>query len=241
MEWSDDALVLGSRRFGESGLVFDVLSREHGRQSALVYGAGSASRKIRPQAGDGVSVVWRGRLAQSLGHFSLFELVRPRAALAMQSGLGLTGLNALLDMAREAVPEGPSLPGVHDGANVVLDALGDPDLWPALYIRWEAGLLEALGYGLDLGQCALTGSSEDLAFVSPKSGRAASRSAAAPFADKLLALPGFLLDSGAPMEVNDLADGFALTGYFLERRVFDPLGKSLPESRTRAIVKLCLR
>lgn len=241
MEWSDEALVLGNRRFGESGLVFDVLSRQHGRHSALVYGAGSKSRKIRPQAGDGVNVVWRGRLAQSLGHFSLFELARSRAALAMQSGLALTGLNMLLDMAREAVPEGPAFPDVHDGANVVLDALAEPDLWPALYIRWEAGLLEALGYGLDLAQCALTGDAEDLAFVSPKSGRAASRRAGAPFADKLLALPGFLLDSSAVMGPNDLADGFALTGYFLERRVFDPLGKSLPEIRTRAIVKLCLR
>lgn len=240
MEWSDRAIILGTRRAGESGLVYDVLSRTHGRTQALVYGAASAKRKVRPQAGDGVSLTWRGRLADSLGFFSTFELTQPHSAIAMQSGLALAGLNAMMSMARDAVPEGPDFEAVYDGLELVLGQLNQIDIWPALYIRWEAGLLSALGYGLDLDQCALTGRKDDLAFVSPRSGRAACREAGAVYADKLLILPAFMIDAEANVTGDDLVHGFALTGHFLERRVLEAQGKSLAESRTHMIMKLGL-
>jgi DNA repair protein RecO (recombination protein O) len=111
-------------------------------------------------------------------------------------------------------------------------------VWPALYARFELGLLTALGYGLDLSRCAVTGEKGNLAWVSPRTGRAAAYEAGLPHADVLLRLPPFLVDADAELKSGDVADAFALTGYFLERRLFDQKGEGMPEARRRLIERL---
>jgi len=235
MEWNDDAIVLSSRAHGENGAILDLLTRDHGRHAGLVRGG--ASRRIKPslQPGNSVHVHWRARLEEHLGSFTC-ELARSRAGELMDSRDALAGLNAFTAVTIAALPEREAHAAVFRGAEILLDAMMSDDAahWLPLYVRWEAGLLDALGFGLDLSQCAATGVRDNLSYVSPRTGRAVSRAGAGVYASRLLGLPQFLLDAGAREPVaQDVAAGLALTGYFLLDRVLEPHGKNMPPARLK--------
>ena len=234
MEWSDDAIVLSSRPHGETGAILELLTRDHGRHAGLVRGG--ASRRVKPtlQPGNAVHVQWRARLEEHLGSFTC-ELARARAGELMDERETLTGLNAFCALTAAALPERQAHASVFLSGEIVLEAMMAHDTahWLALYVRWEAGLLEALGFGLDLSECAATGAKSDLVYVSPKTGRAVSKDAAGIYADRLFRLPQFLLDTAADPQTGDIADGLALTGHFLLERVLTPHGKPMPPARMR--------
>jgi DNA repair protein RecO (recombination protein O) len=237
-EWADDCVVFGAKPFGETKSLLEVFAATQGRSAGMVHGG--ASRRLQPvlQAGNLVRVTWKARLNEQLGFFSQVELVEPYAARALQDGAALAGLTCAVAIVRKATAERQPAPILYEALVILLEAFATPELWPPLYVRFEIGALAAAGYGLDLSHCALTGAVDDLAYVSPKSGRAASRQAGAPFADKLLALPAFLSNPRAPIAAGDVADGFALAGHFLESRIFDRQGEGMPPSRTRLIEAL---
>jgi DNA repair protein RecO (recombination protein O) len=233
MEWHDDAIVLSARQHGESGTILEVLTREHGRHLGLVRGG----RKLKPvlQPGNTLRLQWRARLQEHLGNFAC-ELDRARAGTLMENHEALAGLNAFTAVASATVPErSPYHAAVFTAANILLDAMLEDGFahWGAIYVRWEAGLLEALGFGLDLTSCAATGATDDLIYVSPRSGRAVSADAGAPYAARLFALPQFLLRSQNEVDAADIAAGLALTGHFLFERVLRPNGKPMPPARLR--------
>jgi DNA repair protein RecO (recombination protein O) len=145
--------------------------------------------------------------------------------------LALAGLSAAAAVAAGALPEREPHPGAFLGLEAFIAALGAADVWPAVYVRFEAGLLADLGFGLDLTRCAVTGSTDDLVFVSPRTGRAVSAAAGAGYSDRLLRLPRFLLSSQGGLERGDVGAGLKLTGHFLERFVFGPLSRPLPPAR----------
>jgi DNA repair protein RecO (recombination protein O) len=236
MDWTDHGIVLAARHHGETGLVVNLLTAEHGRHAGFV--PGGVSRRSRPtwQIGNVVEVNWRAKIADQLGNYS-GELREAHAARAMDSATELAGLSSACALVDEALPEREPHPAMYDGFQAFLTVLGHEG-WPAIYVRLELGLLQELGFGLDLEKCALTGTVEDLAYVSPKSGRAVSRTAAAPYAEKLLPLPSFLSTGGLPADHEELRQGLDLTGYFLERHVFWPHNKPLPPARVRLIESL---
>ncbi|ANP44639.1 DNA repair protein RecO [Candidatus Viadribacter manganicus] len=236
MEWVDDAIVLGARPLGEGKLVAEVFSREHGRYGGVVH----AARKSQPilQAGNLVHVGWKARLSEQLGFFSPLELVEPHATRLLDDPIALTGLSSAVTLIRAATPERQAYPQLYDAVMVLIEAMPHTDVWPALYTRFELGLLSAMGYGLDLTRCAVTGETGGLAWVSPRTGRAATAEAGAPHADVLLRLAPFLVDPEAELKSGDVADAFALAGYFLERRVFDQRGEGMPDARRRLIERL---
>jgi DNA repair protein RecO (recombination protein O) len=231
MEWSDHGIVLSSRPHGENGLVATLLTRAHGRHAGFIHGG--ISRKARPiwQSGNVVEVAWRARLAEQLGNYT-GELREPHAARALDDAMELSGLAAACAVVDSALPEREPHPAMFEGFQAFLGVLGHQG-WPAIYVRLELGLLQELGFGLDLDKCALTGATEELAFVSPKTGRAVSRIAAEPYRHKLIALPGFLSTGGLPVDAAELRQGLDLTGFFLERHVFWPHNKPLPAARAR--------
>ncbi|MDX2287801.1 MAG: DNA repair protein RecO [Hyphomicrobiaceae bacterium] len=234
MEWTDEAIILSVKALGETAAVAEVFTRAHGRTLGLVHGG--RSRRLRPvlQTGNHVDATWKARLADQLGSLAL-ELRSPHAAHAMDDAARLAALSSVTALLR-LLPERDPHPGLYEVTQFVLGFLDDPTVWPALMVRWEVALLAELGFGLHLGACAATGGNDQLIYVSPKSGRAVSASAGAPYADRLLRLPGFLT-AGRDSTVTpaDIRDGFVLTGYFLEHRVGAMLGAGLPEARARML------
>ncbi len=234
MEWSEDGVVLGCRRHGEANVLLDLFTRGHGRHLGLVRGGRSQRYRSALQPGNGVSATWRARLDEHLGNYTL-EPSRMRAAALIDNPQKLAGLASLVAMA-QLVPERQPFERLYDAFVIVLDALGEGDHWPALMVRWELGLLDELGFGLDLSQCAATGTRDDLVYVSPKSGRAVSAGAGEPYAPKLLALPTFLTGrSGLSATRAEIVSGFEMTGFFLQRHVFDARGGSMPTARERLV------
>jgi DNA repair protein RecO (recombination protein O) len=229
MQWTDEGIVLGVRRHGEASAILELMTREHGRHLGLVRGgAGSRMRPIL-QPGNRVSATWRARLDEHLGSYTVEGLDLPAAAFfgAAHAVYGVTHLGALCRL----LPERDPHLSIHAALTEVLVQLTDaPRAGPAL-VRFELQILGELGFGLDLDSCAATGTRADLSYVSPRSGRAVSRAAGEPWRDKLLRLPAFLGDTETEPSASDLADGFAVTGFFLLRHVFEPRGMALPDAR----------
>lgn len=234
MEWSDDAIVLSVRAHGESSAIVDALTHEHGRHAGLVRGGGSRKSKPALQPGNSLHLVWRARLTEHLGNYTA-EPARARSGRLMDSRAGLMGLNAFTAVTLAVLPEREPHASVYEAALVLLDAMAAGEFadWAPLYVRWEAGLLDELGFGLDLSACAATGESDDLAYVSPRSGRAVSSAAAAPYRERLFPLPPFLLGTQSAVTTADILAGLRLTGHFLAERVLVPHGKQVPAPRIR--------
>lgn len=232
MQWSDEGIILSVRPHGETAAVVELWTRAHGRHLGLVHGG--RSRKLRPilQTGNHVDATWKARLSDQLGHVAL-ELRRGFAAEAMDDSAALAALSSMTALTR-LLPERDPHPNLYEITLFVLGFLNDVTVWPALLVRWELALLEELGFGLDLAQCAATGANDQLIYVSPKTGRAVSASAGEPYREKLLVLPQFLTKhrSGSVTSA-DIQAGLALTGYFLEARVLQPRCAVMPDVRTR--------
>ena len=237
MDWDAPAIILDARPYGEADAIATVMTEAHGAHRGLARGAQSRSRAGLWQPGNLVQVRWVGRLADQLGSFSA-ELVHPAAALVLDDPLALAMLSAACAVAEGALPEREAHPAVFDGLLHLLARLPQGAALLGDLIRWEAVLLRELGYGLDLSTCAVTGGREDLAFVSPRTGRAVSGAAAGLWRERLLPLPALLLDEehgntqgGMIGDAGQWADGLRLTGHFLARDAFGLRHRPLPAAR----------
>lgn len=220
MDWTDEGIVLAVKSHGETSVLLDVFTKEHGRHLGMVRGG--RSRKLRPflQAGNIVSLSWRARLDDHLGAFTV-ELVEPVAAGLFDYPLELAALGSLCTSLCLLAERDPHQ-GLYNGAKVLLSHLTERDIWPGLMVRFELEILSELGFRLDLSECAASGVREDLIYVSPKSGRAVSRESGEPYKEKLLDLPGFLCgDMSREVDHRELLNGFALSGYFFEKHLYE--------------------
>lgn len=233
MEFQDQGIIISLRKYGEFDAVIDVLTAEHGRHAGLVKGGMGRRQRGTLQPGNEVTLNWRGRLESQLGTYKV-ELHNARSASFLDYPSKLGVLNSVCAILSISLAEREQHRVLYDGLRVLLDTLEYmdelPQHWGALLVQWEIGLLSELGFGLDLTCCAATGVTEDLIYVSPKSGRAVSREAGQPYHDKLLALPSFLLGRGE-VSVNDVRDGLNLSEFFLERHVLYPHNKKIPQAR----------
>lgn len=237
MEFEDDAFVLSARAFGESGAIVELLTAHHGKWAAHV--AGGASRKMKPflQAGAQVTVRYRARVSDQLGSAGLEPVGEGPSAL-FDDPLALAGLAAAAAVAAGALPEREPHSGAYEAMDALIGALALTELWPAVFVRFEAGLLQELGFGLDLSRCASSGVADDLIYVSPKTGRAVSRAAGEPYKDRMLVLPPFLLSAQSPLAPGDVKAGLDLTAHFLEAFIFNPLNRPLPPARLWLVDRL---
>lgn len=239
MDWRDQGILLSVRKHGETSAIIEVFTPAHGRHAGVVRGG--TSRRIAPilQPGAQLDLDWRARLEDHLGSFQV-EPVRSRAATAMSSRLALAGLNAVTALLTFSLPERAPHPRLYQRSEQLLDLLGQDEIWPLAYLAWELALLDDLGFGLDLTRCAVTGATDGLIYVSPRSGRAVSRAGAGDWAERLLPLPPCLLGQG-PAPDDEIAEGLRVTGHFLENRLAPALGaRPLPEARAR-LVDLVIR
>jgi DNA repair protein RecO (recombination protein O) len=235
MEWTDEGIVIGVRRHGEANAILELMTRDHGRHLGLVRGGAGTRMGPVLQPGNTLRATWRARLDEHLGHYAV-EGLRLRAADVLGDAYALFGVTHLAALCR-LLPERDPHGDVHDALARILDRIGDRRATAIAVARFELMLLAELGFGLDLDRCAVTGTSADLIYVSPKSGRAVSAEAGAPWHGRLLRLPAFLHDEASPGEpsAEELAAGFALTGFFLTRHVLEPRAARLPEARDNFI------
>jgi DNA repair protein RecO (recombination protein O) len=231
ISWEDHGIVLAVRRLGEHDAIVSLLTENQGRHAGVVKGGSGKRARALLQAGNVVKAAWRGRLESHIGTYAL-EPVHNFAAGALASPDSLAGLSALCAMIETTLPEREPHGAVYRHALRLLKHLGAAG-WGAEYVLWEMALLRDMGYGLDLRSCAATGTTENLAYVSPRSGRAVSRDAGAPYLDKLFVLPPFLRSEDADYDTADIVQGLALTGHFFEAHVFGPHQQKMPASRVR--------
>jgi len=244
MEWIDEGIVLGVKRHGETSIILELMTRGHGRHLGLVRGGSGPRMRGVLQAGNTVRATWRARLDEHLGNY-LVEAARLRAAIFMDKAHALHGVTHLAALCRLLAEREPHT-AIYDALQEILDRLEDSRAVAPLIARFELDFLAELGFGLDLAACAATGVKDDLAFVSPRSGRAVSRAAGEPYRDKLMRLPLFLREKTLREETEDtawlapgdLVDAFALTGFFLDRHAFAPRGLPLPEARAHFVTAL---
>lgn len=235
MEWTSDAIILGTRAHGENAVILEAMTKEHGRHLGLVRAG--RSRRLQPvlQPGNSVRLTWKARMETHMGQYSV-ELLHSRAAKLMARPLGTYGMQFIADLVR-LLPEREAHAYLYQALSVIVDEFEEADIAAELMVRFELALLAELGYGLELDKCAATGQSNDLTYVSPKSGRAVCRDAGAPYHDRMLALPNFLLgqQSGNRLHPDELEKGFELAAFFLGRHIYHPTGTSEPDMRASFI------
>lgn len=232
MEWRADGILIALRRHGESAAIVELFTADHGRHLGVVRGG--ASRRMAPllQTGAQLDATWKARLSDHIGSYTV-ELRKSRAADVLGDRVALEGMSAVCALLSFALPERAPYPALHARSLALLDGLG-AERWSEAYLGWELALLEDMGFGLDLTSCAVTGSTQDLAFVSPKTGRAVSRGAAGEWVDRLLPLPAVL--RGVSGEAEEIAQGLQVTGHFLTHHLAPSLGdRRLPAARQRYV------
>lgn len=236
MEWRDEGILLTLRRHGEDAAIIDVLTRDHGRHAGIVRGG--TSRRMAPvlQPGAQLSLEWRARLETHLGAYRV-EPICSRAAALMSSGDALAAMGAVSAMLIACLPEREPHADLYAATAGLLDRIGHDEDWPAAYIGWEVMLLAEIGFPLDLSSCAVTGTSENLKWVSPRTGRAVCAEAGEAWAAKLLPLPRFF--AGGKPDAEGLEEGLKLTGYFLHNWAAPAFGATEPPAaRTRLVERL---
>ena len=235
MEWAGEGVILRSRPHGENAAIVDVLTGPHGLHRGVVRGG--TGRKLAPvlQPGNQVHLTWRARLDEHLGALKV-EPLRARAAAILPDADRLAALNAACALAVHALPERAPHPRLYALTTLLFDALAEGAAWHGLYLAWERVLLEETGFGLDLSACAVTGATEGLAYVSPRTGRAVTALGAGAFADRLLPLPALMLDPRGPDDRAAMAQGLRLTGHFIETALAPALGdRPIPQARARLV------
>ncbi|ABV91952.1 DNA repair protein RecO [Dinoroseobacter shibae DFL 12 = DSM 16493] len=233
IEWREEGVLLSVRPHGETSVIVEAFTRAHGRHLGVVRGG--VSRKLAPvlQPGAQLDLRWKARLEDHMGAFTV-EPVRGRAAAVLGDRLALSAMSSALALARFSLAERAAYPGFYDQTVALLDALAEGTGWLPAYLDWEMALLDQMGFGLDLSGCAVRGVNEDLAFVSPRTGRAVSRQAAGAWVDRLLPLPEVML--GGPAHLHGVLEGLTTTGHFLEHKLAPALGnRPPPEARARFI------
>ena len=240
MEWQDDAIVLSAIRFGEHDALLEVMTPNHGRSRGFVKAGMSRRNKAVLQPGNKLAVSWRSRLETNLGRFQV-ELVHSPLGYLISDPARMAALAAVSAVIQSTMPERQVHAGVFEALDGFIKLLEAEDgslaVWGAALARIELGVLAELGYGLDLSECAATGSRDNLVYVSPKSGRAVSAEGGAPYKGRLLDLPAYLLGEGE-LSADTAQQGLRLTGFFLERNVWIVAGNGQPDARERLVARL---
>lgn len=229
MQWTSEAIIIKQQQFSDDKLLCWFFSSSHGVYKGLL----TLNKKTRNQVqlGNIIHATWRARLEEHLGSYYC-ELLRPLSMAIINDKLKLNSVLSLCSILSSCLPERTLESKIYDETISYLLSLKDHKDWLTEYIRLELSILQELGYGLNLDACADTGSEEDLYYVSPKTGRAVSKSSGKPYHDKLLLLPQFLINEASASE-QDIANGLKLNEHFIHKNFYQPHSQEIPQARIR--------
>lgn len=212
MKWIDEGIVLTIRPFSERKHLITILTPTHGRYAGLVRGG-----RVLQQPGNKVQATWSARLSEHLGSWSL-EVESVPAALMMMAPQRLACLTQTCFLLEKYLPERHPYPLVYALFHSLVEQLAsNQEDWQHSYVLFQVTLLKEIGFGLDLSACAVTGQGHDLAYISPKTGRAVSRNEGKPYHDKLFLLPAFLTDETQKPTEEDLQQALVICQHFLKK------------------------
>lgn len=238
MEWSDRAIVLSQARYSEHAAIARFFTEQHGLSAAMVYGVSSRKARGLYQPGNILQITWRARVSEQIGHLAQADMLMAVPALIMHDALRLGALASACILTEASLAERHPESTLFSALLHLIEALVQRTDWQMLYVRYEAELLSACGYGLDLGSCAVTGEQAELAYVSPKTGRAVTRAGAGHYRNLLLPLPRFLCHADAEADAEQIRQGLALTGFFLSKWLFAARHGRLPAARQQFLALL---
>ena len=230
MKFSDQGIIISQKKYGENSLIVKVFSAEHGVYRGFVNSVKSSKDKAIFQIGNLISFEFRARIEESLGQFATVDLVKSYCSKIMFDRFKLSCVNSLFSIIDHSFLERENHQLLFEKLIIFLQKVVDEDEAKNFltdYVKLELKILQTLGYGIDLSSCVVTDSEIDLAFVSPKSARAVCLEAGLPYKNKLLKLPNFLTDAKDEVSENDLRDGLRLSGYFLEKFIFEDQNEKL--------------
>ena len=231
--WTDEGFVISARLHGENNVIVGLFSASHGRHMGLVHGGASKNKKSLVELGNFVSAHWQARLDEQLGTYQL-ELMRNYSASMLDDAAKLAALGSVCALLDKTLPEREPQAAIYEATSALFEVFyltSRQEEWLPIYLKWEMGMLDALGFGLDLSRCAVSGETDELDYVSPRTGHAVKSQHAGPYKDRLLALPACL--GGAQTFTDDFSKGLSLTGHFLQKHIFDLIHKDLPNARIR--------
>ena len=231
--WNDEGFVLSARAHGETNAVVSLFTAAHGRHMGLLHGGASKSKKAVIEVGNFVSAEWQARLDEQLGTYQI-EMMRAYSSVVLDDSMKLAALSSACALLDQALPEREPQAGIYAATAALFEVFylsSESDQWVPAYLKWEIGMLDALGFGLDVSRCAVSGQSEGLAYISPRTGHAVQKAHAGPYESRLLPLPACL--GGAEDLPDELSAGLAVTGHFLQKHIFSLVHKELPQSRIR--------
>ena len=240
VEWRDEGILLAVSKHAENAAIVEIFTQSHGRHSGVVRGGAGRRQASTLQVGSQVEVVWRARLEEHIGSFKV-EPLRSRAAQVMGDPLTLSGLTSAIGLLSFSLPEREAHTSLYQSSVNLLDLMCTTESWPLAYLQWELRLLEMLGFGLDLNSCAVSGATENLLYVSPKSGRAVAAQHTGRWKNQLLPLVPCMIEDSEAGNL-EIAQGLKTTGYFFEKWLAPSLGsRPLPLARQRLVERLGAR
>ncbi len=238
MNWTDDAFVLSSKRHGESSVILYLLTKNRGKHAGFIRSINKKNIKSTIQPGNLVRVNWRARVEESLGNYNL-ELIESLSTNFLYNPIYLLTLSSICSLCNETLPEREPVPSIYTCVNEIINLFSEQkEILISKYIFFELDMLSSLGFGLDLSSCVLTGSRKDLAWVSPKSGKAVSYNSGLEYSNKLLYLPPFLIEKKYTKDIGEIFKALTLTGYFLKKFLYKDMGRNLPLNRIRLFQKI---
>lgn len=233
MKLTDTAIVLLMKRRSAKSAIITVLTHKHGIYSGYI----SINKRLfcALQIGNILQIEWSARLSTQLG-LLYFELLESMSAFFLHNPNKILALCAVAKTLAKTLPERVPQRKIYDAFYSVLLCMKRSRQWMAQYIKLELIILEQLGFGLELKKCPVTCSTQDLRFISPKTGRAISYTAGTPYKDKLLHLPQALYDINNDIEcVQHIETQFVkcleVINYFLYKHCFEPSNIHIPIER----------
>lgn len=238
MQFVDEGYIVNLRKYGENSVIVTIVSKKHGLIKGFVRGGLSKRNLGLYQVGNLISVDCYARIEENMLSFKT-ELLSSTAVNFMSSPNKLAALAALCSLCVSCLPEHEDLERFYYYIDSFFQLITEPN-WLVHYAFFEFYLLEYLGIGLDLSECADTGSTENLEYVSPRSGKAVCAESGAPYRDKLFFYPHFIVDKNYTPNRSKVADLLKMTGFFLNKNFFQIHNLKFPPNRASLLENLDL-